>query len=679
MSQSQTIVLQGPVELLIFNREMMTLCIEGAEPVYGVITDNIDNNLQFTLDAPALDLASDVCGQQAKVACNYRGKHLEFNVEINGYDPQSAVLTSSIPNQGQLTNHRQWERTSFDIEQGSLSAEIDVVTMMGKRTFRSNHLDAFSYSVLSFFIDRKQGLVVPGDVVERIVISTNENVIFHATGKIARIEVSDAERHELFIVIQLDDPNQRPALDIEPNKRSSDRYKFEGKTDAFVEFVHPFSQCGLVAKLIDISNSGIAITMQGSRLAMPPGLIIENASMQLPMHARLDVTLRVKGYTREMDDHETLKLSMEFVNPSPRILKEVSAYVQQLLSDHLVDATYQDIEDLWPFYFEAKFFYPSKRRQLTPHADDVKNTLRQLLKHNTPLLKKILYKEDDIIKGHVTAIKVFDHTLMVQHLNALKTTNGAVAKQVIRAITSYFLDVRANQSSGNRYVCFYYRPNNFYPKLIFGESARLIDNNEVCWTETYQFCTVKGELATTTYQGVDIHEATDQDLSHLETLLIQTQDYRIFKLEGLAREMVTDMAISDTYAAIGLYRYRKVFVAKEADTGQSVYAVCCYASPGLNFSELTNSIKIYCSHPTYAGNQKLIDAVCDTALQSYQDTAIQEPVLLLREGQAVPASFEMQKNYTLWAIDLLYAKKFRDATENIFANMKEFVRHQKVS
>jgi hypothetical protein len=679
MSQSQTIVLQGPIELLIFNRETMTLSIDGAEPGYGVITDNIDNHLEFTLDTHALDSLGDPDGQQARVDCNYRGKHLQFNVEVYSFDAQSAVLTTSVPNQGQLINHRQWERTSFDIEQGTLSVEIDVQTMMGKRTFCSNHLDAFSYNVLSFFIDRKEGLVIPGDVVERIAIATNQNIIFQATGKIARIEVSDAERDELFVVIQLDDPNRRQIPDIEPNKRSSDRYKFEGKTDAFVEFVHPFSQCSLVARLVDISNSGIAIAMQGSRLAMPPGLIIENASMQLPMHARLDVSLRVKSVSREMDDSGTLKLSMEFVEPSPRILKEVSAYVQHLLSENLVDATYQDIEDLWPFYFEAKFFYPSKRRQLTPHAEEVKKTLKQLLKHNTPLLKKILYKEDDTIKGHVTAIKVFDHTLMVQHLNALKTTNGAVAKQVIRAITSYFLDARANQSSGNRYVCFYYRPNNFYPKLIFGESARLIDNPEVCWTETYQFCTAKDEQVVATHQGLDIHEATDQDLSNLETFLIQTQDYRIFKLEGLSREMITNMAISDTYKAIGLYRYRRVFVAKNVATGKCVYAVCCYASPGLNFSELTNSIKLYCSHPTYAGNQELIDAVCDTALQSYQDTAIQEPVLLLREDQAVPSSFEMKKSYTLWAIDMPYVRKFKDATEVIFANMKEFVRHQKVS
>jgi hypothetical protein len=677
MSKSQTIVLQGPIELLIFNQEKMTISIEGAETMYGVIADNINDNLLFSLDIPAPEFFV-VQGQLARVACNYRGKHLEFNVEVYSYDPQTAMLTTSVPNQGQLVNHRQWERTSFDFEPGSLTAEIDVMTLLGKRTFHANHLDAFSYNVLSLFLDRKQGVVIPGDIVDRIAISSNQSTIFYATGKVARIEISDPERDELFVVIQLDDPNRKPILDIEPNKRSSDRYRFEGKTDAFVEFVHPFSQYKMLAKLIDISNSGIAIAMHGSRLAMPPGLIIEHASMQLPMHARLDVSLCVKGFTREAHDPDTLKVCMEFVDPSPMLLKEVSAYVQHLLSDNLVDATYQDIEDLWPFYFEAKFFYPSKRRQLTPHADEVKKTLRNLLKSNTPLLKKILYKEDDTIKGHITAIKVFDHSLMVQHLNALKTNNGAFAKQVIRAITSYFLDKRANDISGNRYVCIYYRPDNFYPKLVFGESARLIDNDEICWTETYQFCTSNEQHTMPVYPGVETLEATEQDLSDLETLLIQTKDYRIFKLEGLAREMITRMAISDMYASIGLYRYRRVFVAKDVNSGQSVYAVCCYASPGLNFSELTNSIKLYCSHPQHDGNDKLIDAVCNYALESYQETALQQPVLLLREGQPVPSCFEVQKNYTLWAIDLLYAKKFRDATETIFANIKEFVRHQKV-
>lgn len=677
MSQSKTIVLQGPIEFLIFNQEIITLFVDQTSFISGHIADRTKDTLLIQLDTHDPDMLINSLGKEILVSSNYRSKRLEFSITIIEHEPISRVITTSVPHQGQLINHRQWERTCFDSESRSLRAEIVVDTMQGKRLFESCHLCEFSYQTLSLFVDRKQGLIFPNDFVDSVTIKSNRDAIFHATGKVTRIEKNEVRNDNMFVVIRLDDPNAKPILDIEPNKRHSDRFKFENKTDAFIEFIHPFSQSKKVAQLLDISNSGVSIVLQGSKFAMPPGLVIENVSMQLPMHARLDIKLRVKGYYQEMPNDEDLKVSMEFIDASAMLVKEVSSYVQHLLSNNLQDATYEDIDELWQFYFETGFIYEGKRRQLSTHTDAVRKTLRLLLKSNTPLLKKILYKEDDVIKGHVTAIKVFDNALMVQHLNALKTNSGSAAMQVIRGITSYFLDKTANFVSGNRYVCFYYRPDNMYPALVFGETTKLIDNDEICWTETYQFCLPTENRTLTEDDDIEVFEANVDDLSDLETLLIWNNDYRISRLEGLAREMITEMKISNSYERIGLYRYRKVFVAKMKSTGQTVYAVCNYASPGLNFSELTNSIKLFYDANSTANTQILIDAVCSLALESYQATELHSPVLLLRANQPIPSSFVLEKNYTLWAIDLVYAKKFKDATEHIFANLKEFVRKKK--
>ncbi|MBI1423840.1 MAG: hypothetical protein GC149_10280 [Gammaproteobacteria bacterium] len=677
-NQGKTVLLSEPIEFLIFNQIPITCSFGETSPVHGYIEDSTDNDVLINIAPEDRQNINTEPGGEIRVSCNYRAKRLEFVLKINGHDAASGLIRADIPHQGQLVNYRVWERTQFDHDAQTLQAEVTIETLLGRRSFKTSEFSEFSYQSLSLFIDRNQGIIVPNDVVTSITIKSRKQTIFQGTGKVTRIENIHDKADTLYIVVKLDDPNYKPVLDIEPNKRQSDRFVFENRSDAFIEFTHPFSKVHKMALMYDVSNSGISIIMQGSKYAMPIGLMIEKASMQLPLHPRLEVSLLVKGYYQEEAADNTLKVCMEFVNASAMLVKEVSNFVQHKLSTHLLDATYEDIEELWYFYFETGFIYKDKRRQLQENSETVKNTFRALLKSNTPLIKKILYKEDGVIKGHVTAIKVFDQTLMVQHLNALKTNSGPAAMHVIRAITSYFMDSKANDVSGSRYICFYYRPNNFYPNLVFGSAVKLIDNPDLCWIDTYQFCLPAPENKTEAQDpDIDVYEAQESDLVELENILIDEKDFRIMRLEGMVRETMADMSLSKSYEDIGLYRYRKIIVAKNRSTGQSVYAACTYGSPGLNFSELTNSIKLFYASDTRQKLQQMIDSVCDYALKTYENTDVRNPALLLKSDQPAPACFEIEKNYTLFALDVRHTKKFRDATEHVFANFKEFVRNQK--
>jgi len=675
MGESKTILLRDPLEFLVFNQEVITLFVDHNTTISGCITEFTDNELVIYLGETENQFFSpDLSGQEFKITCDYRAKRLEFSATVKNYNETSRWIATSIPHQGHLKNYRLWERTNFDFDPAELSAKIEVNTALGPATFHSSALCEFSYTDISLYIDRQQGLILPDDIVDNIVITSVGNTVFEASGRITRIEKENSAQDRLFVVIKLNDPNAKPVLDIEPNKRQSDRYIFEDRNHAFIEFVHPFTGARKIAQILDISNYGVSVVMQDGKFAMPPGLMLEEASMQLPMSGRLNLGLRVKAFT---PDEDALKVSMVFVNPTPMLVKSVSNYVQTILSSNLQDATYEDLNELWYFYFETGFIYKEKRRHLQQSAETVKETFRRLLKNNTPLLKKILYKEEGVIKGHVTAIKVFDRTLMVQHLNALKAKNESAAMQVVRAITSYFMDHKANMVAGNRFICFYYRPNNTYPSIVFGEAVKLINNESVCWTFVYQYCLPSGHHETVIDNDIKVAEADYTDLTELESLLIRNREYNILKLECLAREQLVSMTISEEFKEIGLYRYRKVFVAKHAVTGERVYAVCNYASPGLNFSELTNGIKLFYDQENTPSAQVLIDALCETALQSYQDTDVKDPPLLLKTNQPIPASYMIEKNYTLFALDINHTKKFKNATEHVFSNFKEFIKRKK--
>ena len=65
------------------------------------------------------------------------------------------------------------------------------------------------------------------------------------------------------------------------------------------------------------------------------------------------------------------------------------------------------------------------------------------------------------------------------------------------------------------------------------------------------------------------------------------------RVESLTRESFLTMKVSPEYQKIGLYRYRKVFVAHDSNISARGYVICIYTSPGINFSELTNFVKFF--------------------------------------------------------------------------------------
>ncbi|MEJ2508238.1 MAG: hypothetical protein P8009_01955 [Gammaproteobacteria bacterium] len=681
----QRILLSGPLDYLTFSQAPVFLTINGAarRNFAGNIVDREGEELTVQLDevtAGALQEVAPALGE-AMLATSYRSMRLEVGVQIVAFDQEAGQLTLHLPSRGILVDNRGRQRAKFTPASEDMRAVLAVETLTGEARFESVALEDFSFNAVSLYLDRADGLALPNDPVLDLQIQRGDCVLLQATGRVMRINKrahAGDDRETYFAAIQLDDPNKPPVLDIEPNKRHSDRVTLSDRQDAFVEFEHPFLGSTTTMRIIDLSNSGLSAIIENPKHALPAGLVIPDASLQLPLRSRLPVTLQVRAYHIVGGDNEqTYRVSMAFMDATPPLIKEVSGFVQQSVSEMLTDANSEDEERLWEFYFETSFIYEAKRRHMQPTAEAVRDTFSRLLSSNTPLLKKILYKEDGVIKGHVTAVKVFDHALLVQHLNALKAAGGSAAMSVIRGMTSFFFDQRANLQSSNRYVCAYYRPNNLYPSLVFGETANLIDDPAKCWTQDYQFCVVSdGAPKGQRDANVVCREGTDEDKERLETLLIESGALDLIRVEGLSRDIITDQVISEEFEQIGLYRYRRLLVAEDSRTGETAYAVCSFASPGLNFSELTNSVRFFYSGETdRAGvRQALADALSPLILEAYGDTPIHEPVLLTAEGQPVPAGFVGEKVYTLWVLDLMHVKKFRDATEHIFSHLKNYIR-----
>lgn len=609
---------------------------------------------------------------------------LRFDVEISYFDNVRKTLIVNVPKQGFLSDKRTETRNLF-AENSDLKAELKIDSLTHKFACQSTQLVNFSSTTISLLVDRAQGLALPDDIATNISIYYKDRLVFESGGIIQRIDMKycdSGQSDEYLIVVKLEAKTAKTVIDFRTNNRRSDRTILINEQSAFIQFNHPFLDHALLTfRIADLSNSGLSIVMDENMQSLPKGLLVYDASIQLPFKPRLQTSFKVTS-VQDIETEDDFgqqyvqRVGLQLLDLTPDTLKEITNFVQRDKSEYLIDASDDDYNQLWEFYFETGFIYGSKRKQIQNYAKEVFRTYRKLLTSNTSLLKKILYKQDGEIKGHVNAVKIFDHTLIVQHLSALKASGASAAQGVIRGMTSFLLDYQANKKVSNRYICSYYRPDNLYPSLVFGETAKLINNEAICWTRIYDFC-LPSEQQVDVSEEVISRDASVEDLKNLETLLIEQNEHALIRVESLTRESFLNLKVSKEYERIGLYRYRKVFVAHDSDTNATGYAVCTYSSPGINFSELTNSVKFFYSYENAPENQKIADALGQAILASYRETAMPNGVLLLSHGQPIPAGFTREKSYMLWVMDINYMAKFREATENIFSDLKHYIRSYK--
>ncbi len=649
--------------------------------VTDIFPDSFEGEL--TLDLPVhlqkkLDENSTI-----KMSIEYKRQIFVFDTtRIRSESNRHIFLKPTIAS---LNNRREFPR--FGLSDSSTVYEVELtVEGTGERTtYRTNHVCDISPTALSIFLPRDHGVVLPGDDVTKITLKLKDAIVLETEGKILRVNTSDKERmqNHYLAVVSLNNSqlNAVPATFDKDRRRATRAYLLEQKS-AFVYSKHPLcSDFEIKGPIVDISKSGMSFLALASKAPLVSGMFIPQIEIQLPMYPREIASARVVScnVVTEGDDKH-LRVQCKFEAASPTLLKSISQVIQAQVQPNVEDATSEDYDQLWEFMFETGFIYGDKRKQIQEYATKTFNTYKKLLKGNSPIVKKILFKDktDESIRGHISAIRFYDNAWLIQHLNALKSKDSASAAQgVLTAITEFFKDHHANKMRGHNFVTCFYRPDNLYPTIVFGEAKKYINNIDICDTEDFDFCLLAEKIQSappiSLIAGLNCREATEKDLHHLEDLLIEKKRFKELRVEGLTASGATNLNVSKSFEEMGLYRFRRVFVASDENDGNAIFAVCNYGSPGLNLSELTNSFRLFCTSEESAIQQRLADFVVPDVLKSYQETELTRPTLLLQAAQPTPMQYTRSRVYRHWIMNTAHVPLFKIACDQTFANLKELV------
>ncbi len=694
------------IEKRLITDRVLEHSIFSNRPIYVMPEDDTDKKASFYIEEILKDCfvaeinaenlveikQEHLKAKKLQVVIGHKNQAFVFSSQLMDYFEETAVKKNkkthfffSKPNTGILKNQRVNPRFSLTENAFYLRAEIKVSSKLGDFSFETRHLVDLSHGSIAVFLDRLHGLVLPGDKVKSLTVYKQNEIVLETEGVIFRTDmkrISEQIEKSYFVVIKMMKdpiPGQWP---LSEKSGTLGGVRMD-QSKAFVEAEHSILKgYQFSGDIRFLSTSSVSFSVQKQEMPFAIGLILNDVYINIsPNNLKLKACIKITYCTPEKDsDGKRLVVLGKFLGMSIDLIKAVNHLKDNLIDLRLVEAKREDFEQLMEFFFESGFIYSAKRKLLQKYASSVKRTNLKLLESNGPIVKKVIFKDNREIKGHISAIRFFDRTWLIHHMTTHNSPGTAIARAILTSISNFFLDPVANRKVDTKFVTCYFQPTNLYPEMVFGEFKRIVANPDICDMTDLDVCILAAdEIPKIKKEKIKIkcREAQAEDLLQLERLLVAQGHYFLIRIEGLTHESMTKLEISKEYEKIGLYRKRRVFVARHSENGEEIYAVCNYSSAGCNLSELTNSFRFYYEDKKNKFTADLINALSRHVLASYQETEMPAPVLLLGDHQLLPDLFKKIRRYRYWFLDAAYIDLFMSITETNLSNAKEILKKMK--
>ncbi|OHB33486.1 MAG: hypothetical protein A2X84_13830 [Desulfuromonadaceae bacterium GWC2_58_13] len=430
-------------------------------------------------------------------------------------------------------------------------------------------------------------------------------------------------------------------------------------------FRHPLHGKNVSLEVIDLSGSGFSVREEEENSVLLPGLVIPGLELRLASGFSMSCLAQVVCRHRVEDE------------PGKVFVKCGLALLDMEMADHvrLISMLYQnrdqswqlchqvDMDELWDFFFETGFIYPQKYAFIQHDKETLKDTYAKLYTRSPEIARHFIYQEQGSIRGHMAMLRACENAWMIHHHAASKATAKRAGLMVLRQISHYVNDVHRLSSAHMNYVYCYYRPDNRFPKRVFGGVAQYIDNQQACSLDNFAyFHYIKksqsiGDLPTDWL----VEPATDSDLAELEGYYDAVSGGLMVTAFDLEPGQPKTSTLASAYAQLGLTLGRLRFAVRKNGRLKGLVLVNL-ADIGLNMSELTNGLKMVVLDPEDF-SREVAQAVIARLGSHFDKQEI--PVLVYPAEFAEQQMLPVEKHYTLWILDLQHLDAYFKFCESL--------------
>ncbi len=415
-------------------------------------------------------------------------------------------------------------------------------------------------------------------------------------------------------------------------------------------FSHPLTEQRVELKVTDLSGSGFAVEEEIARAVLLPGLILPEAKLDFAgsFEIRLSAQVVFQRVLGQDEAQGSVRCGLALIDMPPGDHVKLIALLNQSRDRNAYLCKELDPEALWDFFFETGFIYPKKYALIEKRKREIRETCVKLYTRSPEIARTFLYQKGGVILGHLAMIRFWPSTWLIHHHAARKSALYRAGLNVLDQLCRFIHDGLRLRSLQMDHLACYYRPQNRFPRRVFGGFAEETADRRVCSVDPLAYLTL-GETPAEEEPlpaGWELLEAGEADLLESRRFYDHASGGLMAEAFDLGTERRQDEELSALFGRLGLRRRRLLFALRRGSRLKALIAAHV-SDIGLNFSELTHCLTVVVVDAEGLGEKTL-----NTALRAAAKRAGLEEIvaLVFPETFAAAAGLAAEKQYHLWIV-----------------------------
>jgi len=484
----------------------------------------------------------------------------------------------------------------------------------------------------------------PDEKVSITLFKGNE-VAISCTGDIYRQSESCLGR-EIVLKPDLDTLSRFPQKKIRPGRHQL-------VPSPTVCFEHPLSGSKYQRQVFDISYSGLSVNEPIDDQLLIPGLIIPELTINFAGILKLKCKAQV--VCRFQVDDRTMRQGLVFLDMDVPTYNRLTQLISNTQDENNYISTEVDMDALWEFFFETGFIYPKKYKQVESYTDQFKEVYRKLYQESPEISIHYTYQKDGKMYAHLSMLRAYEKAWMLHHHAAKPLSGKRTGFIVLKQMINYVNGIYHLPTPAMEYVFCYFRPDNGFPDMVYGEFAREYNDYRGCSLDLFAYMPFKMSPSPALPGDWALRESSVQDLWELELFYRSHSDAASSGLQGGLmidafglRHDNAGSPLKKLYAKNGFARDWRTFSLLHEGSLKAVFVVN-QANLGINLSELLNSVSVIVIEGQGLTWDILSRAINEFA-GCYEIDSV--PVMIYPFDYAQENNVPFEKQYYLWIFNL---------------------------
>jgi hypothetical protein len=207
----------------------------------------------------------------------------------------------------------------------------------------------------------------------------------------------------------------------------------------------------------------------------------------------------------------------------------------------------------------------------------------------------------------------------------------------------------------------YFRPENYFPNLLFGGFSRDLGNPRACSLDLFAYMSHPTDRPHDPFpQGWRLTDFETSHLPELERFYRNSSGGLLLDVLRLGQTDDGNETLEEVYRRHGFLRQLRTYALLKEQSLKAVLVVN-HSSPGLNLSEFLNNIKVIVTDPAGLPWKVLISALARLTPE-FQTEIV--PLLIYPANYPSEKGLKVDRQYQLWIIDAQYGKEYLDYMED---------------